>query len=194
LLAHPEPAKLLVLTGGAGGLINEAFKHPSIESIDYTELDPLLLDLLRTFSTPLTEAELNDGRVEIHHIDGRLFLQTTQDTYDVIFVGILEPSNLQTNRFFTQEFFSLVKTKLNTGGILVLGLPGSLTYLNEELKNLNSCIFYTLKRVFSSIRAIPGDGTNLFLASDSQDISTIDRMQIIERLNQRNIQAEVMVP
>jgi spermidine synthase len=194
LLAHPEPAKLLIVSGGAGGIINEAFKHASIESIEYAELDPLFLDLLRKFPTPLTESELDDRRVKIQHIDGRLFLQTTRNTYDVIFVGILEPSNLQTNRFFTKEFFSLVKKRLNTGGILVLGLPGSLTYLNEELKNLNSCIFHTLKCVFSSIRVIPGDDTNLFLASDSRDILTIDRKQIIERLNQRNIQAEVIVP
>jgi spermidine synthase len=67
-------------------------------------------------------------------------------------------------------------------------------YDNKELKNLNSCIFHTLKSVFSYIRVIPGDGNNIFLSSDSQDISTIDRKQIIERLYQRNIRAKVIVP
>lgn len=194
LLAHPEPAKLLILSRGAGGIIKEAFKHPSIETIEYAELDPLLLDLLRKFSTPLTESELNDSRVKITHADGLLFLKTTQNKYDLIFIGIMEPSNLQANRFFTKEFFSLVKKRLNKGGILVLGLPGSLMYVNEELKNLNGCIFHTLKRVFSHIRVIPGDGKNLFLSSDSQDIATIDRKQIIERLYLRNIRANVIVP
>ncbi|MDJ0915504.1 MAG: fused MFS/spermidine synthase [Desulfobacterales bacterium] len=194
LLAHPEPAKLLILSGGAGGIINEAFKHPSIETIEYAELDPLLLDLLRKFPTPLTESELNDSRVKITHVDGLLFLKTTQNKYDFIFVGIMEPSNLQANRFFTKEFFSLVKKRLNKEGILVLGLPGSLMYVNDELKNLNSCIFHTLKRVFPYIRVIPGDGKNLFLSSDSQNILKIDRKQIIERLYQRNIRANVIVP
>ena len=194
LLAHPEPRKLLILSGGAGGIINEALKHSSIETIEYAELDPLLLDLFRKFPTPLTESELNDRRVKIKHVDGRLLVKTTRNTYDLILVGIMEPSNLQSNRFFTKEFFFLVKTRLNKGGILVLGLPGSLTYLNEELKNLNSCIFHTLKSVFSYIRVIPGDGTNLFLSSDSREILTIDRMQILERLNQRNIKADVIVP
>jgi len=194
LLAHPEPRKLLILSGGAGGIINEALKHSSLETIEYAELDPLLLDLFRKFPTPLTESELNDRRVKIKHIDGRLLVKTTRNTYDLILVGIMEPSNLQTNRFFTKEFFFLVKTRLNKGGIFVLGLPGSLTYSNEELKNLNSCIFHTLKSVFSYIRVIPGDGTNLFLLSDSQEILIIDRIRIIERLNQRNIKAEVIVP
>ena len=194
LLAHPDPADVLILSGGAGGMINEALKHPSIEAIEYAELDPLLLDLMRKFSTPLTEFELNDRRVTIHHIDGRLLLKTTKNKYDVIFVGIQEPSNLQANRFFTREFFSLAKDSLNQGGILVLGLPGSLTYVNDELRNLNSCIFNTLGTVFSHIRAIPGDGRNLYLASDSGDVEQIDRLQIIERLSQRNITADVIVP
>jgi spermidine synthase len=194
LLAHPEPANLLILSGGAGGMINEALKHPSIEAIEYAELDPLLLDLLRKFPTPLTEYELNDRRVTINQIDGRLFLNTTRNKYDVIFVGIQEPSSLQANRFFTQEFFSLAKERLNKGGILVLGLPGSLTYATQELRNLNSSIFNTLESVFAHIRIIPGDGRNLFLSSDSRDITQIDKMQIIERLSQRNIAADVMVP
>ena len=194
LLAHPEPAKLLILSGGAGGMINEALKHPSVEAIEYAELDPLLLELLRKFSTPLTESELNDRRVTIKHVDGRLLLKQTKNQYDVIFVGVQEPSNLQANRFFTKEFFSLVKERLNKGGILVLGLPGSLTYFNEGLRNLNSSIFNTLENVFSHIRVIPGDGRNLFLSSDSREITQIDKEQIIERLSQRNIAAEVIVP
>jgi spermidine synthase len=194
LLAHPEPENLLILSGGAGGMISEALKHPSIEAIEYAELDPLLLDLIRKYSTPLTDSELNDRRVEIHHVDGRLLLNKTKDTYDVIFVGIQEPSSLQANRFFTKEFFSLARERLNKGGILVLGLPGSLTYANEELRNLNSCIFNTLGSVFSHIRVIPGDGRNLFLSSDSREITQIDKLQIIERLSQRNITADVIVP
>ncbi|MGD9202835.1 MAG: fused MFS/spermidine synthase [Chitinispirillia bacterium] len=194
LLVHPEPAKLLILSGGAGGVISEAFKHSSIETIDYAELDPLLLDLLKKNPTPLTEEELNDSRVTIKKMDGRLFLKTTPHKYDVILLGILNPSNLQANRFFTEEFFSIVKTRLNKGGIIVLGLPGSLMYANEELKNLNSCIFHTLGSVFSYIRVIPGNGTNIFLSSDSKEISTIDRKQIVERLYLRNIRANTVAP
>lgn len=194
LLAHPEPEKLLILSGGAGGMIHEAFKHSSVEKIEYAELDPLLLDLIRKFSTPVTESELNDRRVKIEQMDGCLFLKLTQNTYDLIFIGIMEPSNLQANRFFTKEFFSLVKKRLNKDGILVLGLPGSLMYVNEELKNLNSCIFHTLKSVFSSTRVIPGDGKNIYLSSDSHNNLMIDEKLVAERIYQRNIKANVIVP
>lgn len=194
MLVHPEPEKILIVSGGAGGVINETLKHSTVETIEYAELDPLLLDLIKRFQTPLTESELNDERVKIKYIDGRLLLKTTTDKYDLIFIGIMEPLNLQANRFFTKEFFALTKNRLNEGGLLVLGAPGSLTFVNPELKNLNSCIFHTLKSLFSHIRVIPGDGTNLFLSSDSPDISTIDLRQIVKRLDERNIAADGIVP
>jgi spermidine synthase len=194
LLAHPDPRKLLILSGGAGGVINEALKHPSIETVEYAELDPLIIDLIRKFPTPLTESELNDERVQIKNIDGRLLLKTTHDKYDLILIGVTEPSNLQTNRFYTKEFFSLARKRLHEGGILVLGLSGSLSYATEELGNLNSSIFHTLKSVFPYVRAIPGYGTNLFLLSDSQEILSLEKTHIIERLGQRNIETNVIVP
>lgn len=194
LLAHPRPEKILILRGGAGGVINEILQHPSIEKIVYAELDPLLLELIRKFPTPLTESELNDDRVHVQYIDGRLLLKTTPETYDLIYIGIMEPTNLQANRFFTREFFSLAKERLNEGGILVLGAPGSLAFLNDELRDLNGSIYHTLESVFSYIRVIPGDGTNLFLSSDSPDIESIDIMQIVNRLEKRGIKADVLVP
>ncbi|NNK55779.1 MAG: fused MFS/spermidine synthase [Desulfofustis sp.] len=194
LLAQSQPMTILILSGGAGGVINEILKHPSIESITYAELDPLILDLIKTFPTPLTETELNDRRVKVKHVDGRLLLRTSANKYDAVFVGIQEPSNLQTNRFFTKEFFSLAKKQLHQDGILVIGLTGSLDYLNEELVHLNSCVFNTLKRVFSHVRVVPGDGTNLYLASDAEEIVRIDRERIGERLIQRNLAAERGIP
>jgi spermidine synthase len=194
LLAHPEPKKLLFLSGGAGGVINEALKQPTIETIEFAELDPLIIDLIRKFPTQLTESELNDRRVKIKHIDGRLLLQTTKNKYDLIFIGVTEPSNLQTNRFYTKEFFSLARERLNERGLLVLGLSGSLSYTTEELQNLNSSIFHTLKSVFPYVRAIPGYGTNLFLVSDSREIITLEKTQIVERLDQRNIKTNEMIP
>ena len=194
LLIHPQPANLFILSGGAGGMIDAALRHPSVATIAYAELDPLLTDLIRKFPTPLTEAELSHPKVSVKPVDGRLLLETAAERFDVIFIGILEPSNLQTNRLFTREFFALVRQRLRQDGLLVIGLPGSTTYLNAELNNLNGCIYHTLTGVFDHIRIVPGEGRNLFIASDAPGILTIDREQVIKRLNQRNLQTETMIP
>jgi len=194
LLSHPYPKKLLILSGGAGGVINEVLKHPSVELVEYAELDPLVFEIIRKFPTPLTEDELTDSGVKIKHIDGRLFLKMTDNIYDLIFIGLSEPSDLQTNRFFTKEFFSLAEKRLDKTGILVIGLSGSLTYLSDELRDLNGCIFNTIKSVFPYVRVIPGDGTNIFLASNSEEISLIDKTRLIHRLNERNLKANLIIP
>ena len=72
-----KPQSVLVLGGGAGGMIHEILKHP-VARIDYVELDPLLLKLVRQFSTPLTQSELSNPRVKIHYVDGRFFILKTR--------------------------------------------------------------------------------------------------------------------
>ncbi len=194
LLSHPNPENLLILSGGAGGIINEILKHPTVENVDYTELDPLLMKLLREYPTRLIDNELNDERVNVIHTDGRLFLKMSEEKYDVIFVGLNEPSDLQTNRFFTKDFFSQVNEKLLDPGIIAIHLPGSLTYLNNELKDLNSSLYHTMKSIFPNVRVIPGDGTNIFLASNSRKLSLADMQRFMERFQERELQAEQMMP
>lgn len=194
LLIHPYPEKVLIVSSGAGGVIDAVLKHPSIEMVDYTELDPLLIKLIRKFSTAHVESELTDKRVVVNHIDGHIYMKMTANEYDLIFIGLFNPSDLQINRFFTKEFFSLAKRKLSSNGILVIGLPGSLTYINDELINLNSCILNTLKGVFTHVKVFPGDDTNLYLASDSEEVSLIDTSGIIKRLSERELKTEMILP
>lgn len=193
MFAHPNPKRVLILSSGVGGVINEILKHPSVEKVEYAEIDPLIIKLTELFSTPLSEKELNDSRVEINYIDGRLFLKITPSKYDIIFVGLLDPSDLQTNRFFTREFFYLAKNKLNDEGILVIGLPGSLSYLNDELKNLNGCIYKTLKDIFPYVRVFPGDGVNFFLSSESMNVF-INEQEIIRRVKKHYPSTDQTIP
>ena len=71
-----------------------------------------------------------------------------------------------------------------------LSLPGSLTYISPELRDLNACILDTLKSVFRSVRIIPGD-LNLYLASNSSQLEKVTPGEIIERFDQRKIQTSL---
>ena len=189
MLFHEKPESVLILSGGAGGMIYEILKYP-VAHVDYVELDPLLLKLIQKFSTPLTQSELSDERVRVHYADGRFFMKRTPDRFDMIFVGIPAPQELQTNRLFSSEFFSTVKEKMSPDGIIVLTLPGSLTYISPELRDLNACILETLKGVFRSVRIIPGD-LNLYLASNSGRLEKVTSAEIIARFDQRKIQTSL---
>ena len=189
MLFHEKPESVLILSGGAGGMIHEILKYP-VKHVDYVELDPLLLKLVQKFSTPLTQSELSDNRVRIHFADSRFFVKRTQDRFDIIFVGLPAPQELQTNRLFSSEFFDTAKGRMNPDGIIVLILPGSLTYISPELRDLNACILDTLKSVFRSVRIIPGD-TNLYLASNSNQLGKVATGEIIKRFKARKVQTSL---
>lgn len=194
LLLHPSPKKILTIGGAVGGIINEVLKHPTVEEVSYVEQDPTLLELIQKYPTELTEKELKNEKVKIHYLDGRFFIRQTKEKYDIILSGISNPSDLQSNRFFTEEFFKLIKEKLTEKGIFVLTLPGSLTYLSEELKKLNKVIYDTLKEVFKEVVVLPGDGVNIFLVSDTPDILVLSKEILVSKVKQRKIKAATLLP
>jgi len=192
LLFHPYPQEILIIGGGAGGLINQVLKHP-IANIDYLELDPVLIQMVRATSLDLVKRELNDSRVKVIHQDARYFLKQTFRKYDLILIGISQPQNLSTNRYFSMEFFLLAKERLRPDGILALVLPGSLSYMSIELKDLNASIINGLKKTYGFLRIIPGN-YNMFLASEKTDLKEIGPSVIDQRLAKRGIAREILIP
>lgn len=192
LLSHYAPARVLIAGAGIGGLITEVLKHP-ITRLDYVEIDPLIIKMLKKYPTFLSEAEFRDRRVSIINTDPRLFLEVNNGFYDVILLGLSNQSDLSSNRFFTKEFFALAKHRLNPDGLIALWMPGSLTYLSEELKDLNSCILNSLKRVYKYVRVIPGD-YNIFIASDSYAVVEAGPSLVSERITNRGIPAGILIP
>jgi spermidine synthase len=189
MLIYEKPNSVLVLSGGVGGMIHEILKYP-VAQVDYVELDPLLLRLAQKFRTPLTETELSDKRVSIHYTDARFFMNKTSNEFDMIFIGLSSPQDLRMNRLFSTEFFSIAKQKMRPDGMIVLTLPGSLTYISPELRDLNGCIWNTLKTVYRFVRVIPGD-TNLYLASDSDKLERVTPAEMIERLEESKIKTSL---
>jgi spermidine synthase len=185
MLFHGKPESVLVLSGGAGGLIREILKYP-VHRLDYVELDPLLLNLVRRFPTPLTESELTDPRIRIHFMDGRLFVTRTRDRFDVVLIGLSAPRQLQSNRLFTSEFLHSVRKRMRPGGLIAVSSPGSLTYISPELRDLNGCLADTLGSVFRSVRVIPGD-VNFFLASDSPELPRVTSEELVGRFKAHGI-------
>jgi len=166
MLAHDNPSRVLVMGGGAGGLLRELLKHPANE-IAYAEQDPLLLETLRRFSTPLTVYELTHPAVRLHPVEGRLFLRQEETRWDIILVNLPPPISLMLNRYYTQEFFALARSRLADGGVLAFFLPGSETLLSPELAALNGSVLAALRTVFRHVRVLAGD-PNFFVAADGE--------------------------
>jgi len=162
MLQHPSPERVLLIGGGVGGVLAEILKHP-IREVTYVELDPLIIELAKKYS-PEDAAVLDDPRVRVIYIDGRLFVKKAEGFFDVIIVNLPFPSTLQLNRFYTVEFFKEVREILVEDGVFSIGLPSSLTHISEEMRNRNKCVYAAIKEAFPSYLAVPGD-FNIFMAS-----------------------------
>jgi spermidine synthase len=160
MLMHPSPDKVLIISGAANGSIEEALKY-SPSAIDYVDRNPWLLIMIEKYRT-LPQA----SHVSYFYEDARIFLKKTAKKYDVILVNISEPESAEMNRYYTVEFYKLLKDKLNPGGIISVSTQAAGNYMNETSRLVHSVIFNTLKTVFSQVRIIPG-GKDYFLASDS---------------------------
>lgn len=186
LLQHPAPRSLLLIGGGLTGSLLQALRHPTMERVDYIELDPEILRLAgRHF--PAEWMAANDPRVHLHSMDGRLFLKSTALRFDVIIASLPDPQTAQLNRFYTREFFQEAAARLALGGVLSFQLHASENYISPELAQLLRCVQATARNVFPDVTVIPGD-TAIFLASNRAGMLTISSEQMVTRLRARRLQ------
>jgi spermidine synthase len=186
LLQHPVPKSLLLIGGGVNGSLSQALQHPSLERIDYVELDPAVLDLAQEYFPAAWAPLCADPRVHVHNTDGRLFLRTTNLKFDVLIVNLPEPQTAQLNRFYTLEFFQEAASKLTPAGVFSFQLKASEDYISSDLAEFLRCIYKTLRQVFPEVVTIPGDTVHFFAAARTGSL-TNDSQELIARLRARHI-------
>jgi spermidine synthase len=188
LLEHPAPRSLLLIGGGVNGSIAQALRHPTLERVDYVELDPAILDLAREYFPNEWRALGEDPRVHIHVTDGRLFVKTTRLSFDVVIVNLPEPLNAQLNRFYTVEFFREVARRLTPTGLLSFQLRSSENYLSAELAQFLRTIDASLREVFPEVATIPGETVHFF-ATQRPGVLASGAGELLARSHARNLHA-----
>jgi spermidine synthase len=186
LLEHPAPKSLLLIGGGAAGSLLQALQHPSLERVDYVELDPAVLELAEKYFPRQWAAARSDPRVHVYHTDGRLFLKTTERVFDVIVVDLPAPQTAQLNRFYTSDFFREAAEKLADGGVFSFQLHAAEEYLSPDLSAFLRCIVKSLHQAFPVVRTIPGDIVHFF-AAKRDGILAADPSELLSRLRSRHL-------
>ena len=186
LLEHRSPRSVLLIGGGLSGSLNEILKHPSIKRVDYVELDPELIRLGIKLLPKEAVLALDDQRVRVFYMDGRLFVKEKRYKYDVIILNMADPLTAQLNRFYTREFFGEIKEILNKDGVFCFGVSSSANIVGLAQTAFLRTIYFTLKGVFSDVIAFP-DSTAYFLSSPSKGVLSEDVEILIKRLQERRL-------
>ncbi len=188
LVQHENPRRVLLIGGGLRGTVREILRHP-VEHVDYIELDPVLTEAARPYVPPATRAALGDARVRLIHADGRLFVKTTRQSYDMILVDVPDPATAVLNRYYTEEFFREAEARLRPGGVLSVSVVSTSGMRGQAVANRNATIYHTLARVFAHVLPLGERQLYLFATQAAGQVSA-DVETLRARYLARNIETE----
>lgn len=121
MLSHPRPRRVFVVGGGEGAPVREILKHRSVESVLLVDIDGAVVDCCRRHLPEMSAGAFDDPRVRVEFMDARAFLESSDETFDVIIIDISEPiEEGPAYLLFTQEFYRTVFDRLTEHGTLAV--------------------------------------------------------------------------
>jgi spermidine synthase len=119
-LVPKNPSKVLVIGCGAGVTAGAVSIDPMVKDQTIAEIEPLVP---RVVSTHFAQHNFNvvaNPKVKVHLDDARHYLLTTSEKFDAITSDPLDPWVKGAATLYTREFFDVVKSHLNPGGVVTL--------------------------------------------------------------------------
>lgn len=186
MVQQESPDRVLLVGGGLSGTLSRILKHP-VQSVDYVELDEVLIRTAAEYVPSSTLRALEDERVNVRHVDGRLWMKRTDREYDLVIVDVPDPVTAALNRYYTREFFREARKRLRSDGAFVIGADSTPDLRDTAAANRNSALYHTLSSVFSRVK-VAGDEFMFFFASRSEGSISVDPLTLSRRFERRGIE------
>jgi len=122
MLLNKNPKKVLVVGLGSGMTLGATSVHPSVEQITLLEIEPKVIGVAKTFEE-YNHHVLNHPKLRIVFNDGRNFLMTSKNKFDVITADPIHPWFRGAGYLYTTEYFKLASEHLLPGGVICQWLP-----------------------------------------------------------------------
>jgi spermidine synthase len=192
LLQHPNPRQVLLIGGGAAGMVGEILKH-GVSRLDYVELDPRIISLAEAWLPARLVGPLSDRRVHVHLGDGRLFVKGSRLRFDVVIVALPDPTTASLNRFYTRGFFSEVARAMNPGAVMLTAMTSSEAYMGGAMRLATASVYHSLRTVFADTLIVPGERLFL-LASNRRGRLSRDWRLLAQRMRERCLHCHFVTP
>jgi spermidine synthase len=115
-----RPSNALVIGCGAGVTAGAVSIGPDVERMTIAEIEPLVPASVAEYFGDHNYNVVRNPKVTVHIDDARHFLLTTDQRFDAITSDPLDPWVKGAATLYTSEFFELVKSRLNPGGVVTL--------------------------------------------------------------------------
>jgi spermidine synthase len=123
LALRPEAKDVLLICYGCGVTADALLHGPNVKRLDIVDISKEVFQLADFYSGINYANPLRDPRVHAVVQDGRFFLQASPRQYDIISGEPPPPKVAGSVNLYTEEFFSLMKSRLKKGGIATFWLP-----------------------------------------------------------------------
>jgi spermidine synthase len=133
LFSIENPASVLIIGGGDGGIMREALRHPSVTSVTLCELDETVINISKKYLPTVPAGAFDDPRARIEIMDGAKFMAETPKTFDAILVDSTDPIG-PGEVLFSESFYANCARCLKPGGVLVTQ-QGAPVFQGAELRN-----------------------------------------------------------
>jgi spermidine synthase len=148
---NPNIKKALMIGGAAYSFPKDFLKKYPEATIDVVEIDPAITKVAQKYFN-LQE----DPRLTIYHEDGRIFLNNTQNLYDVIFIDAFQ-GQTPPYQLTTKETASKMNSLLNENGVILINIISSIE--GEKGKFLRA-EYTTYSSIFPQVKIFPVQDTN----------------------------------
>ncbi len=181
-LVNASPQSVLVVGFGAGVTSGSFVPYPDVRSIVICELEPLIPPASDEFFGKENNHVLRDPRTRVVYDDARHYILITPEKFDVITTDPIHPWVKGTSTLYSREYYEMVKSHLNPGGVAAQWLP--IYESDEETVKTELATFFSVfpnATVWSNF--LDGDGYDLVLLG-SADPAPINVDALQQRLNQ----------
>lgn len=113
-------SKVLVI-GGENGMLVKDLRKSGLNDLDLIPIDSDLIKMAQneTLFLKQNEGSLNIPGLNFRQGDVFNFLNGMHDSYDLIFVDVADPVDLERNQYFTQDFYQLIANALTKNGLFI---------------------------------------------------------------------------
>jgi predicted membrane-bound spermidine synthase len=123
LALRPQTRRALLICYGVGSTAKALTDTRSLTAIDVVDVSAEILELARVaYPRPATNP-LEDPRVRRHVEDGRFFLETAAERYDLITGEPPPPKSAGVGNLYSREYFALMRERLAPHGVVTYWLP-----------------------------------------------------------------------
>ncbi len=126
-------------------------------AIVQVEPDPVLCNLFRNVLLPSVGSGDVSRRLRLVHADPVEFLRGSVEKYDQVYLNYSHISGVAEGVYFSREFLELVKSSLNSGGVIAFSSQCGENFIQPETLEYIKNLQVTLSMVFPKVLVIPGE-------------------------------------